>query len=193
VAFSLNNTSVRGVEWAPEVAYAVFNNLAVATEFPFEDSELEAYKMAVQWTMGVSENNKFIHGIQIIAETLRSDDLTELCFLYGLVYRFNTVWSAIGLFGVILEKGVDAAYKDNTILLNASVFANVNKNRVIGLELNNTDPTLQKIDDNEMTLLILPQAHYEFDSGWAFQIGFGPNIKKDDTDVSGVLRVIKSF
>ena len=83
--------------------------------------------------------------------------------------------------------------KDNTILMNASVFANINKHAVVGLELNNTDPTLQKIDDNEMTLLILPQAHYEFDSGWAFQVGFGPNIKKDDTYVSGVLRVIKSF
>ena len=97
------------------------------------------------------------------------------------------------LFGVMLETGSDAAQKDNTILMNASVFANINKHAVVGLELNNTDPTLQKIDDNEMTLLILPQAHYEFDSGWAFQVGFGPNIKKDDTYVSGVLRVIKSF
>ena len=191
--FPLNNTASRGVEWAPEVEYALFNNFAVEIEFPFEDGELEAYKMAVQWTMGVSENNKFIHGIQVIAETLRSDDLTEFSFLYVPAYRFNSVWSAIGLFGVMLETGADAANKDNTIVLNASVFANVNKNTVIGLELNNTDPTLQKIDDNEMSLLILPQAHYEFDSGWAFQVGFGPNIMKDDTDVSGVLRVIKSF
>jgi hypothetical protein len=125
--------------------------------------------------MGVSKNNKFIHGIQIIAETLRSDDLTEFSFLYVPVYRFNLVWSAIGLFGVMLETGPDTANKDNTIILDALVFANVNKNRVIGLKLNSTDPTLQKIDENEMSLLIIPQAHYEFDSGWAFQVGFGPN------------------
>ena len=191
--FPLNNTSERGVEWAPEVEYALYNNFAVEVEFPFEDGELEAYKMAVQWTMGVSENNKFIHGIQIIAETLRSDDLTEFSFLYVPAYRFNAVWSAIGLFGVMLETGADAAAKDNTILLNATLFANLNEHTVFGLELNNTDPTLQKIDDNEMSLLILPQAHYEFDCGWAFQVGFGPNITEEDTDLSGVLRVIKSF
>ena len=191
--FPLNNTSVRGVEWAPEVEYALFNNFAVEVEFPFEDGELEAYKMAVQWTMGVSENNKFIHGIQVIAETLRFDDLTEFSFLYVPAYRFNAVWSTIGLFGVMLETGADAADKKSTVLLNASLFANLNAQTVIGLELNNTDPTLQKIDDNEMSLLILPQAHYEFDSGWAFQVGFGPNITNDDTDLSGVLRVIKSF
>ena len=191
--FPLNNTSARGVEWAPEVEYALFNNFAVEVEFPFEDGDLEAYKMAVQWTMGVSANNKFIHGIQVIAETLRTDDLTEFSFLYVPAYRFSTVWSAIGLFGVMLETGADAAEKKSTVLLNASLFANINEQMVIGLELNNTDPTLQKIDDNEMSLLILPQAHYEFDSGWAFQVGFGPNITNDDTDLSGVLRVIKSF
>ena len=191
--FPLNNTSIRRVEWAPEVEYALFNNFAVEVEFPFEGSELEAYKMAVQWTMGVSKNNKFIHGIQIIGETLLSDDVTEFSFLYVPAYRFNTVWSAIGLFGVMLEAGADAADKKSTILLNASLFANVSEHMVIGLELNNTDPTLQKIDDNEMSLLILPQAHYEFDSGWAFQIGFGPNITNVDTDFSAVLRAIKSF
>ena len=191
--FPLNNTSVRGVEWAPEVEYALFNNFAVEVEFPFEDGDLEAYKMAVQWTMSVSENNKFIHGLQVIGETLIHEDLTEFSFLYVPAYRFNSVWSAIGLFGVMLETGSDAADKNSTILLNASLFANVNKRTVIGLELNNTDPTFQKIDDNEMSLLILPQAHYEFDSGWAFQVGFGPKISENDTDVSGVLRVIKSF
>jgi hypothetical protein len=46
--FPLNNTSTRGVEWAPEVEYTLFNNFAVEMEFPFEDVDLEAYKMAVQ-------------------------------------------------------------------------------------------------------------------------------------------------
>ncbi len=191
--FPLNNISQRGVEWAPEIEYALFNNFAIEVEFPFEDGDLEAYKMAVQWTMGVSETNKFIHGIQIIAETLRSVDLTEFSFLYVPAYRFNSIWSAIGLFGIMLETGADAADKKSTVLLNASLFANINKQTVIGLELNNTDPTLQKIDDNEMSLLILPQAHYEFKNGWAFQLGFGPNITQNDTDLSAVLRAIKSF
>ena len=38
--FPLNNTSSRNVEWAPEVEYAVFDNLAVELELPFENFEL---------------------------------------------------------------------------------------------------------------------------------------------------------
>ena len=64
----LNNTDQRGVEWAPEIEYALFDGFAIELEFPMTDGDLEAYKMAVQWTMGSAKNKKFIHGIQLIAE-----------------------------------------------------------------------------------------------------------------------------
>lgn len=191
--FPLNNMDARKVEWAPEIEYALFDNFAVELEFPFENGDLEAYKMAIQWTMGTSESNKFIHGIQVIGEALIHESLVELSFLYVPAYRFNTVWSAIGLFGVMVETGADAADKNSTILLNASLFADVNRRTVIGLELNNTDPTLQKIDDNEMSLIILPQVHYEFTHGWSLQFGIGANITDERTDMSGIIRLIKSF
>jgi hypothetical protein len=35
--FPLNNTSNRGVEWAPEIEYALFNNFAIELEFPFKN------------------------------------------------------------------------------------------------------------------------------------------------------------
>lgn len=191
--FPLNDASPRGVEWAPEIEYALFNNFAIELEFPFNNFELEAYKMAVQYTIGSSKNNKFIHGIQLIAETYIHDDLLELNFLYVPAYRFNDVWSAIGLFGVMLESGADAAEKNYTILLNASIFADINKHMVVGLEINNSDPTFQRIDDNDMELLILPQTHYEFENGFAIQFGAGPKFNQGKTNGSAVLRVIKSF
>lgn len=191
--FPLNNGSNRGVEWAPEIEYALFNNFAVELEFPFNNFELEAYKMAIQWTIGTSKNNKFIHGIQIIGESYIHDDILELNFLYVPAYRFNDVWSAIGLFGIMLESGADTPKKDYTIILNTSVFANINEHTIIGVEINNSDPTFQKIDDNNMELLILPQGHYEFDSGFSFQFGIGPKISQGQTNASAVLRVIKSF
>ena len=191
--FPLNNTSYREVEWAPEIEYALFNNFAVELEFPFSDVELEAYKVAVQWTMGTSKSNKFIHGIQIIGEKYIHDNILELNFLYVPAYRFNEVWSAIGLFGVMVESGDDAADKKSTIILNASIFADLNEHTVLGLELNNSDPTFQKIDDNEMELLVLPQIHYEFDSGFALQFGLGPKFSDEKTEASTVLRVIQSF
>ena len=191
--FPLNDASARGVEWAPEIEYALFDNFAVELEFPLNNFELEAYKMAIQWTMGQSKNNKFIHGIQVIGEKFIHDDILELSFLYVPAYRFNEVWSSIGLFGVMLESGGDAPKKDYTILLNASIFADLDSHTVVGLEINNSDPTLQRIDNNEMELLILPQVHYEFDSGLAFQFGLGPKFGQGNTEFSAVLRAIKSF
>jgi len=191
--FPLNNTSSRGVEWAPEIEYALFNNFAIEFELPLNNFEIEAYKMAIQWTMGTSKNNKFIHGIQLIGESYTQDDIFELNILYVPAYRFNDIWSAIGLFGIMLESGSDGPDKNNTVILNASVFADLNDHTVVGIELNNSDTMNQKIDDNEMELLILPQVHYEFDSGFAFQFGIGPKFSQGETDASAVLRVIKSF
>ena len=193
VDLPLNEASIRGVEWAPEIEYALFDNFAVELELPFNDLELEAYKIAIQWTMGSSKNNKFIQGIQIIGEKYRHEDILELNFLYVPAYRFNSVWSAIGLFGAMLEFGVDTPQKNYTIILNASIFADLNKHIVVGLEIINSDPSFQKIDDNNMRLLILPQVHYELDNGYSFQCGVGPKIDDGNTDFSAVLRVIKSF
>lgn len=191
--FPISNVSSRSVEWAPEIEYAVFDNFAIELEFPFENFELEAFKMAIQWTIGQSKNNKFIHGIQVIGEQYIHDDIFELSLLYVPGYRFNAIWSAIGLFGVMLENGADASSNSNTILLNASVFADLNEHTVVGVELNNSDPTIQKVDDNKMELLVLPQVHYEFESGLSFQFGIGPKFTKHQTNASAVLRVIKSF
>lgn len=191
--FPINNISSREVEWAPEVEYALFDGFAVELELPFENFELEAIKMAVQWTIGQSKNNKYIHGLQVIGETMLHDDITEFSFLYVPAYRFNKTWSTIGLFGIMLEVGSDAPDKKETILLNASLFADVNEHVVFGLELNNTDPTLQGRDNNEMSLLVLPQMHYEFDKGLAFQFGMGPRFEDSEAEASAVLRVIKTF
>ena len=63
----------------------------------------------------------------MIAEKYVHEDILELNFLYVPAYRFNKTWSAIGLFGVMLESGADSPDKSYTILLNASVFANLNE------------------------------------------------------------------
>ena len=189
----LNNGADRGVDWAPEIEYALFNNFAVELELPMNNFEVEAYKMAIQWTMGSSKDHKFIHGIQVLGESYVHDDIFELNFLYVPAYRFNDTWSAIGLFGIMFESGSDAPDKNNTIILNASVFADLNKHTIVGVEFNNTNAMIQQIDDNEMELLVLPQMHYEFDSGFSFQFGLGPRFSQGKTDASFVLRVIQSF
>lgn len=191
--FPLNDASNRGVDWAPEIEYALFDNFAVELEFPLNNFDLEAYKMAIQWTIGTSKNNKYIHGIQVLGEKYTHDDILELNFLYVPAYRFNETWSTIGLFGVMFESGVDTPKKNYTIVLNASIFANINNNTVVGIELNNTNATFQEIDDNNMVLLVLPQLHYEFNCGFSLQFGIGPRFTESETNASAVLRVIQSF
>ncbi len=191
--FPLNDASDRGVDWAPEVEYAVFDNFAVEIEFPFNNFELEAFKAAIQWTIGGSKDNKFIHGIQVLGETYIHDDLLELNFLYVPAYRFNEVWSAIGLFGVMFEFGSEAVDKNYTLIINASLFADISERTVVGVELNNTNAAFQEIDDNEMDWLVLPQLHYEFDKGFSLQTGVGPRFSEGGTDGSAVIRVIKTF
>ena len=189
----LNNGVSRAIEWAPEIEYALFNGLAVEFELPLENAHLEALKFALQYTFGLSDNQRFIHGVQLISESYLNQAITELSILYVPAYRFNEVWSVLGLFGLMYELGADAANTRTTPLLNASLFANLNPSAVLGLELNNTDPTLQKLDDNDMELLILPQFHYDFASGFSFQLGFGPRFAHGSTEYSGVLRVIQTF
>ncbi len=191
--FPLNDGADRGVDWAPEIEYALFDGFAVELEFPFNNFELEAFKTAIQWTMGSSKDNKFIHGIQVLGEKYIHIDILELNFLYVPAYRFNEVWSAIGLFGVMFEFGSEAAEKNYTVILNASVFADINERTIVGLELNNTNAMFQRLDDNEMELLVLPQVHYEFENGFSLQMGVGPRMAAGVTDGSAVVRVIKTF
>lgn len=190
--FPFMNISDRGIDWAPEIEYALFDGFAVELEFPMNNGELEAYKAAIQYTIG-QPSSRFIHGIQVMAETYTHESLTELNLLYVPAYRFNEVWSAIGLFGVMLEYGSDRAARDYTMILNASIFANLNHHWVLGLEFNNTNTTLQRVDDNEMILHVIPQVHYEMDNGLSFQFGIGPKFDEGHTETSALLRVIKTF
>jgi len=143
--------------------------------------------------MGSSRNNKFIHGIQFLSESYFDDAITELSLLYVPAYRFNETWSAIGLFGMMLELGSDAVNDNYTILLNASVFADLSDRIVDGIEFNNTNPTIQEIDSNEMEWLILPQLHYEFFNGFSVQTGLGVRFTDERNFTTASLRVIKSF
>ncbi|AUS04722.1 hypothetical protein C1A40_04185 [Tamlana carrageenivorans] len=191
--FPMNHIDSRGVEWAPEIEYAVIDGLAFELEFPMHNFELEAIKVAAQYTLGQSKSNKFIHGIQVIGETMLNSRITELSMLYIPAYRFNKTWSAIGLFGVMIEMGADVPSKHHTILLNTSVFANLNEHLVLGLELNNTDTMQQGLDSNEMSLLVLPQMHYHIGHGYELQFGIGANFENSVAQASSVLRFIKTF
>jgi hypothetical protein len=89
----------RATRWAPEIEYALFDGFAVELEFPFEDEELEAYKLALQGTFGRSADERFIHGWQTILEPDTRFADWELTGLYLWGREWTRSWSSLGMIG----------------------------------------------------------------------------------------------
>ena len=83
-----------GIEWAPEVEYAIADNLAVEFEFPFESSTLEEYKLGLQWTIGTAFDDRYIHGFQTLFQptTEWREWNSTLLYLGGI--EIDDTWSA---------------------------------------------------------------------------------------------------
>ncbi len=175
------------LEWAPEVEVAITNRFALELEFPFEDDDLEAYKLAAQYTFGTARGDTFIHGAQAIAEELRSVDVLELTLLYVFGLVFDDTWSALFMVGGRTEEGDDAD-PDDELLVNASFFAHVREALVVGVE-NDLATDL----DGDTHLLVMPQLHWAMSHHWELQAGVGVEFEPDDELPVAAARIIWEF
>ena len=179
--------SDRAVHWAPEIEFAVRDGLALEFELPFEDDDIEAYKFAVQYTFGTAFNRKFIHGTQFIAEHLDGIEITELTFLYIPGIRLDETWSVLAMLGFRTEVGGDS--RDETeALFNFSLFADLGPELTVGVESNYAAGL-----NDESTLLVMPQIHYEFTDHWMIQAGIGAEFLPDESDITAAFRLIYSW
>ncbi len=190
--FPLNNASSRHIEWAPEIEYAIWDNFAVEFELPIEDDTLEALKAALQYTFGKSKSGNFIHGVQFMVEKIRSTDKWDLSLLYIPAYRFNATWSILAMLGLRQQLGSDSQNKTTTLLLNATIFAEISKRVTLGLEFNNSDPG-NFDEEEELELLAMPQVHLEFSEHWSLQTGIGCEFGASKVNVTGAIRMIAEF
>ena len=171
----LQRSDRRPVLWAPEIEWAVLDGVALEFEVPFEDTHLEAWKVAVQVTLGRDARRRFIHGLQAIGEAFDGVDHHELSLLYVPGYRWNETWSALALVGLRQRFGDDV--EDATeLLINVSVFADVGPRATLGLELDfETD-----LGDAEAALLCMPQVHVELTERFLLQAGVGARIESSE-------------
>ena len=183
--FPLTDTSDHPIEWAPEVEGAVANGIALEFEVPFEDSDLEAYKVAAQFTVGTVGDN-YIHGLQFIAEDFEDYDHLELTALYLGGYRFNDDWSALGMAGFRSHSG-DDAFEDDELILNFSLFKDINHRVTVGIE-NDYATDL----GSDWKLLVMPQVHYELSEHYELQAGVGVEFISDDEFLAAGFRLIYS-
>ncbi|NND79871.1 MAG: hypothetical protein HKN53_08225 [Maribacter sp.] len=190
--FPLSSIASRHIDWAPEIEYAIWDNFAVEFELPFEDAKLEALKTALQYTFGKSASGRYIHGTQFMVEKFRKIDKWDISLLYIPAYRFSPVWSVLALLGVRQQMGSDSQNKTTTLLLNATIFAEISDRTTLGLEFNNSDPG-NFDEDEELELLVMPQLHLELSKHWSLQTGLGAEFKEQGVDATGAIRLIAEF
>jgi hypothetical protein len=177
-----------GLEWAPEIEYAVCDGVGLEFEIPFESAHLEAYKVAGQVTFGTGLNHKFIHGAQAIVQYDRDPSLWTTTLLYLTGFRFTETWSVFGMFGSRAEISGAVANKAVELLSNVSLFADVTDRIVAGIETN-----LGQVLGDNTEFLVMPQLHYEIDRYWMIQAGVGARFTTGVTLPEAGFRIIREF
>lgn len=89
----------RHISWAPEIEFTILDGLGLEFEFPMQNNQLEAYKFALQGTIGQSKENKFIHGWQWISEYLIEDKSKDFTLIYLAGYTFDKGFSLFVMSG----------------------------------------------------------------------------------------------
>ncbi|QDU05490.1 hypothetical protein V6x_52270 [Gimesia chilikensis] len=178
----------KGIEWAPELEYAIADNFAIEFEFPFENSTLEEYKLGLQWTIGTAFNNHYIHGFQMLVEpTVEwANWNTTLLYLGGI--RFNDTWSALFMLGGRMDLEGSQNAQTFERILNVSIFANVAKSTELGVETNYASKL-----NGESSFIVVPQIHYEIMEGLQIQSGLGFGAFSGGQEQSFILRMIASW
>lgn len=158
----------QGVEWAPEIELVLADGIAVELELPMENAVIEAYKFAGQWTLGTAFKNRYIHGLQTIVQYGIDPRRWTTTLLYIGGGRLNPTWSFLGMAGARHITNSAPGGRDVEVLTNLTLFADLTKRLVGGLETN-----LNQVIGGELALLVMPQAHYEMSKHWMIQAGGG--------------------
>ena len=186
--FPTRNDDPHGIQWAPEIEGAVADGIALEFELPFEDSHLEAYKFAAQFTIGTPIEDHFIHGAQVIIEKLAHEEIWETSALYIPGYRFNSDFSMLSMIGFRNASGADIE-SDTEFLFNFSIFADLGPGSSFGVESNYESG----LDGKAATWLLMPQLHIEVVDKFMIQIGGGFRLNDGDTFPEVATRWIYSW
>lgn len=173
------------LQWAPEIEYAVADGIALEFEIPFENTELEAYKFAGQFTL--KETTNAIHGIQVIYEDFQSHNQSEYTALWLTGMALPNKNTAMLMVGPRFTQGKDVD-DISEFLFNATLFHQMSNLLILGLETN-----LAYHDDKDWSYLVMPQLHYDLTEMYELQFGIGAEFDNDSTSAVSSLRLIVEF
>ena len=177
-----------GIEWAPEIEYAIFDGFAIEFELPFENSHLEEYKLGLQWTIGTALDDRYIHGFQVLVQpTYRWDEWnSSLLYLAGM--RFDDTWSALVMVGARMNLEGSGNAQTFERIVNASIFADVAASLRVGLESNYASKL-----DGTAEFILVPQVHWEITEQFEIQSGLGFGTFSEGSEQSFILRAIVNW
>jgi hypothetical protein len=185
-ALTQYNFEEDAVELNPEFEYAYADGYGIEVEFPMENSNLEAYKLALQGTFSFLTNRKFIHGWQYIGEYHKHDKAFENDLLYLFGYEFNEKWSMLNMTGF---RTTDARARGRYEgLVNANLFYTFSKNLIVGLEIN-----WEKRPHEPDITLLMPQFHVQLAKHAKIQFGFGMKRSHHENFPHAASRIIFGF
>ncbi len=90
------------------------------------------------------------------------------------------------------QVGAESQNKTTTLLLNATIFAELSDRTALGLEFNNSDPG-DFDEEEDLELLVMPQIHLEISEHWSLQTGLGAEFTDKNVNATGALRMIAEF
>ncbi len=176
------------MEWAPEIEAAIADGVAIEFELPFEETRLDAYKGAAQFTFGTAFDDHFIHGAQGILIYDKTEARWEPALLYLFGFIFDEHWSGLGMFGFRTEiHGHDREERTQT-LFNLTIFRHLDRHNTVGFETN----TARAMNGNTY-FLVMPQWHWEITDHWMLQTGIGTSFTKERSLPEVAFRLIYSF
>ncbi len=185
--FAPSSEDSNGIEWAPEIEYALRDGFAVEFELPFENSKLEAYKVALQWTFGTAFGGNYIDGAQVIIEPNTKFRIWELTALYLAGAELNERWSAMAMMGARTEIESGRGFEQVDGIVNYTLFRRISHRALFGVESNFT---FGKKD--RTTLLLIPQVDYNITDAWEVQFGGGVGFSRGESQPVLGMRLIYS-
>ena len=165
----------RGVEWAPEIEWAPWDDFAIEFELPSEGDRLEAYKTAAQLTLGVYPERGYSHGLQGILQYDRRPDSFTGSLLYISGFLLDESWSLLTMLGGRAEFGGTTEDPTEELLFNASLFWSADEHVALGLETNTALASAGR-----HSFLVMPQLHWEISPRCTLQCGVGVRWDEDD-------------
>lgn len=176
-------------DWAPELEYAYADGQSLELELPFEDGRLTQVKFALQGTFGTGAGGRSIHGWQYIGQVDRDSGTSRNSLLYIAGYRFDPRWSMLSMVG-LRQVGL-RRLGPTALLVNHSVFYDLDPETVLGLEFN----LRQDIAGDDRTrALVIPQVHRRLSELTSLQAGLGVELQTNrGPGLVAALRLIREF